>query len=573
MCAQSHLQYLKPFNFSVMKWLLSCGWIILFIGGITHYSGSWVTYSIFSLVFLCLLLSGFYRQISYGYLFLVLMLWLGFWFKLTLHTLVDFKFGEPVGLFDSSPSAWDEVLWIVTIGGTGVLLARVLYGLTNQKSTMAAPAKSSAVPAWYAPMRKWMWFGLVFFSLTIAIVNMVYGIQQSGLAPRTIFVWPLNAIGCWLIGYGITLPIATLLWWDMALGRTISIVVYVVLLEAFSSTVSMLSRGSYIFHVVPQFLALHINRNQAVGWGRRNIIMLSITFVVLFALSNPLVNSLRFYYYYAEVSFYDYYFHNFLSAIPFSWLVLSLILIISVGLFFILQIGRYKLPVTFLVLAQSRIANWFGRLFFLLILLVAAAIFYSMNKSEHTVDNTTFGLSAALSTELNETRKPATLAKFAVDRWIGLEGVMAVMSYPEKSYDLFKLVLSERGEVGKGTIYQEISLSWSRTWDMKKFQVGTLPGAVAFFYLTGHYWVVALGMTFLAFLVISSEGLVFKITGNPLLCALWGGTMANAIIQMGVAPRGLLIYFFELSCAIAVIGLIQSKEFTFLLKKLGLHNK
>jgi hypothetical protein len=114
---------------SIMKWLLLCGWFTLFIGGVTHYSGSWLTYTIFSLVFLTMLISGFYRQISYGYLFLVAMLWLGFWLKLTVHLLVDYPFNESIGLFDKSASAWDEVLLVATMGGIGVLLGRIIYRL------------------------------------------------------------------------------------------------------------------------------------------------------------------------------------------------------------------------------------------------------------------------------------------------------------------------------------------------------------------------------------------------------------------------------------------------------------
>ena len=69
--------------------------------------------------------------------------------------------------------------------------------------------------------------------------------------------------------------------------------------------------------------------------------------------------------------------------------------------------------------------------------------------------------------------------------------------------------------------------------------------------------------------LLCSEWLVFRLTSNPLVTALRGGVVANAVAQMGIAPRGLLIYFFEMSCGIAAIYFIQSQSLLRLLQKLG----
>jgi hypothetical protein len=455
---------------SIVKWLLLCGWFALFIGGVIHWSGSWLAYTIFSLVFLAMLVSGFYRQISYGYLFLVVMLWLGFWLKLTVHLLVDYPFGEPIGFFVGTPSAWDEVLWISTIGSMGVGVARLLYGLAGQPPSMLSQ-NVFKVPAWYPATRRWIWGGAVFACVGLAIINASLGIQQSGLVSNVILLWPFNAIVYWLLASGLSFGIATLLWWDMSLKRNISFVVYFALLEAYTSTISLLSRVIYIFHVVPLFLALYKNRNVVQGWSRKNTIVVSLTFIVLLATSNPLVNTLRSYYY-----------------------------------FDVIPALAFEEP----------------------------------------------GLATGLATGL------AGLAKFAVDRWIGVEGVMAVSAYPNKEVGLFVRALAERGEIGKSTIYQEICKSHYRFMDMNKFQFASLPGATGFLYFTGYLWVVALGMVVLVLAVLTS---------NPLLSALWGVTAASSVAQMGIAPRGLLIYFFEMSCGIATIWFIQSELFSKMLQK------
>lgn len=457
---------------SIMKWLLLTIWLSLFIGGINNYTGSWLHYTVFSFVFLAMLISGFYRQVSYGYLFLVVMLWLGFWLKLTIHLLVDYPFGEPVGFFDGTPAAWDKVLLIATVGGAGVVIARLLFSFGGFPSTMLAQAGAFKAPVWYPAIRHWMWAALMFFCITLAFFNATLGIQQSGLTPRTILLWPLNALVYWLLASGLPFFVATLLWWDIAMRGSISFVVYFVLLEGFSSTISILSRGIYIFHVIPQIVGLYKNRVLVLDWTRKNTVTFVSVFLVLFAISNPVVNKLRGYYY---------------SNITPVW--------------------------------------------------------------------TTGGIGAVGGVELG------SFVRFAVDRWIGAEGVMAVSAYPKKGNDLFMLGLTERAETGKSTMYQEVCLSHYRFSDFKKFRFASLPGAVGFLYFTGHLWVVALGMIVLVLAVLGSEVLVFRLTSNPLLSAIWGGMAANTVTQLGIVPRGFLIYLFEISCGIVAICFVQSEFF------------
>lgn len=66
-----------------LKAALGFLWLVLFLTGLFSYAGSKSVFIIFSIVFLTMLLSGVYKQRGYGYLFLVVFLWLGFWFKLT----------------------------------------------------------------------------------------------------------------------------------------------------------------------------------------------------------------------------------------------------------------------------------------------------------------------------------------------------------------------------------------------------------------------------------------------------------------------------------------------------------
>lgn len=466
----------------LIKGLLLSTWVLFFVTGFTQYPGSKFVYSVFSIVFLGMIISGFYRQISYGYLFLVVMLWLGFWLKTTVHLLVEYPFGEPIGLFTGTSSQWDEVLLVATIAALGVLISRLIFWSIGCGTSMIEKDNLFRVPDWYLPVRKWLWFTLILTCISVAALNLTLGIELSGLTPQLILMWPLNAVIYWLLASGFSLFVATLLWWDISLQRNISSTVYLVLVEGFTSSISILSRGTYIFHVIPQMFGIYKNRVRVNGWTPRNITKFSVIFVLIFMISLPVVNTLRSYYY------------------------------------------------------SDQAPVWSG-----------------------TSSLEEFRQSAIKGT--------STLVRFAVDRWVGTEGLMAVSAYPGKGMDLFIKGLTERGEVGVSSMYQEICLSHYPEMDLSKYRFASLPGATAFLYYTGSFWIVFSGMVLLAILVLISEQLLFKLTRNPLLAALWGGAVANTVVQMGVAPRGLLIYFFEMVCGIAAICFLQSELFSNLIRK------
>ncbi|OYZ81236.1 MAG: hypothetical protein B7X65_08535 [Polaromonas sp. 39-63-25] len=156
----------------------------------------------------------------------------------------------------------------------------------------------------------------------------------------------------------------------------------------------------------------------------------------------------------------------------------------------------------------------------------------------------------------------SNILQLAADRWIGIEGVMAVQSHGEKNIDSLSNAITEKREVGKITSYQKISNSLYAEMDKTKNQFASLPGAMGFFLVGGSLWFVVAGMFGLTLLLLLSERAIFAVTGNPFLCALVGLTMANTVAQLGAAPRQNLPYFFMILLGVLVISLLQS-EFLF----------
>lgn len=105
-------------------------WLMLFTLGLVGYSGSKIAYALFSMATGAMLLTGLRQTTSYGYLFLKAFLWLGFWLKLTIHTVLSYPFVEPaVGSFLGGAGAWDEVLNTASVASLGVMLGMAFFSV------------------------------------------------------------------------------------------------------------------------------------------------------------------------------------------------------------------------------------------------------------------------------------------------------------------------------------------------------------------------------------------------------------------------------------------------------------
>lgn len=522
-----------------------------------RYQGSPWVYATFSVILALVLLSGIYRQTSYGYMFLAVFFWLGFWLKLSVHNIFQYDYVEPIGRFDSSAAAWDEALWVATVAGMGLLVGRWLYGAWRGKHHLVLAADSARVPFWYPAHRRTVWVLLMGSIAVLAVLNSIYGIQQSGLTPRTILVWPLNGLIYWLLSTGLSMALATILWWDICLKKDISLPVYAVFVEAFLSTMSLLSRGVFLFHLLPVFTALILNQAQ-IRWRARASLLRTAGIVgLLFVVSISVVTTARSYLYQQGQDFRT---TTLKRLIRFEVLegkipaVEEMILKnepLEKQLPLIKAHGLRKdlpLPVQVEKLKEEHVA-------------LAAAIQKERDKTEGTL-GTPIGQFKLVVSEFAYQMTGGfidRISALAVDRWIGMEGVMAVVAHPDKTADLFTSALLERSAADQISRYQAISNSGYGDADTSKYRFATVPGATAFFYFSGALWWVFVGMTLLTAVLFVAEHLTRRLTGNALLCALVGMNAANAVAQLGVIPRQLLIHFGMIVIAVIGISLLQLK--------------
>jgi len=442
-------------------------WFALFLLGVHLYEGSRWLYLLFSSCYLCLIITACFYRINYAYLYFAIFLWLGYWLKLTAHTILSYPYQESTGAFVSTGASLDEVLMVATVGCCGVLLAWWIYRYFVTHSTMfLGPSSKNIAPSWYKNNRRLCLSLLMLMGFVTAVVNVIFGIQQSGLVPRIILHWPLNAVTYWLLAIGFALMTTTMLGWDVSLNKRASSVAFLSLLEAFFSSVSILSRGLYIFHVIPSIVSLCSNREIIKKIRRLLIVVMSLCCVVFFVMSLFMVAALRSYYYSG-------------------------------------------------VLPDFRRVN-------------------------------------------SDSTQP--ILRLVVDRWIGVEGLMAVASYPNKNGALFYQALVEKSEIGKIGMYQRVAKSQYLDADANRFAFATLPGPMAFLYYSGSLLFVFCGMFLFTFVMMQSEKLVGFLTRNVFTCSLYGMTIANSIAQIGTTPSVLLKFYGMTFGFIIFVCVIQSTK-------------
>ncbi len=163
---------------------------------------------------------------------------------------------------------------------------------------------------------------------------------------------------------------------------------------------------------------------------------------------------------------------------------------------------------------------------------------------------------------ISQVMKHIKNASLFVDRWVGIEGVMAVVSYPDKGWDLWKTAWDEKENKFGTSFYDRViakSVYFTDYSDeqLAQHHVVTLPGVIALLYYPGSILFLVV-ISFLIFFVCSLfEELIFKLTKNNLLCALIGQCIAFRLASTGYVPGQSYKFFGTIVINIFLLSAIQ----------------
>ena len=158
------------------------------------------------------------------------------------------------------------------------------------------------------------------------------------------------------------------------------------------------------------------------------------------------------------------------------------------------------------------------------------------------------------------------LSSLATTRWVGIDSLLSVSNYDEKSINLFISSLSEKKEIRKPSFYMK------HFFKSFKFEQDTnpslntviLPGLVAFLYYSGSYIFVALGLLIFIFLFSFIEYVFFKFSNcNNVLASIIGFTLAWRLSHFGYLPLNtfqFLLSFFLTFIIVTIITKVVWKK-------------
>jgi len=132
-----------------------------------------------------------------------------------------------------------------------------------------------------------------------------------------------------------------------------------------------------------------------------------------------------------------------------------------------------------------------------------------------------------------------------IDRWVGMESVLAVSSYPARGWDLWKAAWGESLTYNKLSFYDEhLITSQYRNTDLTKHHYISVPGIIAFCFYPGSFFFLFICTFMLGAIATIIEISVYKLGGkNIILCALLAQVVAYRYAHFGYAPgRSYLLF-------------------------------
>jgi len=125
-----------------------------------------------------------------------------------------------------------------------------------------------------------------------------------------------------------------------------------------------------------------------------------------------------------------------------------------------------------------------------------------------------------------------------IDRWVGMESVMAVAGYPRLGWELWTRAWREKASDTGTSLYDaEIAKSNYVHVESAKHHFISLPGIIAFFYYPGSYAFLFLSMVMLGLTGAVVEFLVYRLSdSNMILSSLIAQVVAYRYAHFGYAP-------------------------------------
>lgn len=141
-------------------------------------------------------------------------------------------------------------------------------------------------------------------------------------------------------------------------------------------------------------------------------------------------------------------------------------------------------------------------------------------------------------------------------RWVGLEGVLAVSSAPERSPALLAQALRESPKLAGQSLFQRVAQTRYLSENPAQFVFLGNAGPIAVFWFSGSLALVFFGMAAVGVAALATEVGAGRLTGNPFLLAVAGAALANVVVQTTFFYLT-LVFLLQLWVGIGFIAALQ----------------
>jgi len=142
-----------------------------------------------------------------------------------------------------------------------------------------------------------------------------------------------------------------------------------------------------------------------------------------------------------------------------------------------------------------------------------------------------------------------------IDRWVGIEGVMAVSSYPGRGWGLWKEAWNEKFKNSGTSLYDLKIIESYVGHDLSEHHFVSLPGLLAFLFYPGSFWFLFFSMLLMGGLGATIDFFVYKVGQNPVLCSLLAQVVAYRYAHFGYAPGHSYVLFAAIFLNLSLIYL------------------
>lgn len=262
--------------------------IILFIICLYCRQFEIIPFAIFNISFCALSILSLKKNQLKSVLFLGIMLWLGFYLKISIHSILNYKYVEPIGNFLHTPSEWSQVFLIASTGILGFLASSISFNYIRSLLPIRSDENNKNVIK-----HDFLYFGLplLILGISCAILNFKLEMTMSGLFPKTILPFHLNAIIGWLLLQGLIILACVYTNIELVNKKKINKGFFISITLASFSSLSIISRGLFLFQILPFLEAMRSNIRHK--FSKKMLIKYSVISFIVFILISTISNSIR----------------------------------------------------------------------------------------------------------------------------------------------------------------------------------------------------------------------------------------------------------------------------------------